>query len=564
MRPVTLDTSCALNFLGADQDADDALSDIVGAAMAGRAHVRVTSHAFDEVERLEDERTRRQRLQRLRAFGCIEIAAHQVDVRDRLAAALHAELFPDAQPGSRTDNHNRRDCLQLASHAVAGREVFCTRDVKLIKRADLAGRHDIRILSPSALLQDLEGERRAGTLAGPPSVSVRDAIGDQDEAAIREVLRPLADDYPDFTGWLTSKLGRAETRIRVGLLKGRIGAVALSVAKDRDQRVVKLSAFYVADFAQDAGLGAHLLWSELRTWVRHGVEKVYVTVSSRHPELIGFLRGFGFLIEGVAAKRYQDDTAEIVLGKHLVRRVVTDDRLDRFAIEEARSVFAAPSSVTADASTWALPPRATHPSFRWEGVGASSKLRAIDDGVPVRHWNLLELERIFHPARFALRERKALIVPIQPVWADAMLEYMHQQQSLLDSQISDKLLLRADNAYYCYPTALAVAQPGTPILFFVSGTTGLVGEARIVEAVIDTPEELFACFGGLGIYGIHEIRRHVRRGGDHDGCALAMRFASYVPLPRPVSFQSMCSSLGQRPITSEEFEALRRTGGLEW
>jgi GNAT superfamily N-acetyltransferase len=165
-------------------------------------------------------------------------------------------------------------------------------------------------------LHEIKEDERSGALPGPPSISVRDAIFDQDEAAVREVLDPLAADYPDFSGWLTRKLATRGTRVRVGLLQDRIGAVALSAPKDGSGRVVKLSAFYVADFAQDRGLGANLLWSEVRTWAKYGIEKVYVTVSSRHPELVEFLNKFGFLIEGVSPRRYQDDTAELVLAKH--------------------------------------------------------------------------------------------------------------------------------------------------------------------------------------------------------------------------------------------------------
>lgn len=572
MQSITLDTSCALNFLGVDQDADPALSDIIGAAMAGRVNVRVSARAFEEVSRLDDERAREQRLNRLRAFGHIEVAPHQVAARDRLASELHALLFPNAEPGSRTNAHNRRDCLQLATHAIAGRSVFCTRDGGLLKRAAIPAERGIRVLSPAALLREIEEADRSGALPGPSSVSVRDAILDEDEAAIREVLHPLGADYPDFSAWLTRKLAAPATRVRVGLLQGRVGAVALSAAKDGTGRVVKLSAFYVADFAQDRGLGANLLWSEIRTWARHGIEKVYVTVSSRHPELVEFLNGFGFLIEGISSRRYQHDAAEIVLAKHFVRRVVSSDAKERFAALEARAVLAAPSSLAAPAESWALPPRATHPSFGWEGDGAATQLLANDAaGSCVRRWNLLELERIFHPARFPLPGRKALLVPIQSVWADTMLEYAHQQPSLLGSQSSDKLLLRADNAYYCYPTAFEAVRPGTPILFFVSGDVGLVGEARVTEVAIDTPEELHARFGSLGIYGIAQIAGHVRTTGSHSGCALAMRFASYVPFPSTVALDRMYAVLGRRlipqgiaTISSEEFEELRRTGGLEW
>ena len=204
------------------------------------------------------------------------------------------------------------------------------------------------------------------------------------------------------------------------------------------------------------------------------------------------------------------------------------------------------------------------------GEGASLELVALADGVAERHWGLLELERTFHPVRFSLRTRKALLVPIQPRWASAMLEYPGQQPSLFDPP-SEKLILRADNAYYCYPRLLDVARPGTPILFYVSGGTGLVGEARIIDAVVGEPEEVFARFGGLGIYEISQIRGHIGKNGKHRGEALALRFGSYVPFPSPVSMDRMRTALKRKvhpqtltSILSEEFELLRRTGGLEW
>jgi predicted nucleic acid-binding protein len=175
-----LDTSCALNFLGVDQDADEALGDLVGAAMAGRVHLRVSASAFEEVERVRDQQTREQRLKRLRAFGRIEVASHQVALRDRIATDLHETLFPNAERGSRTDEHNRRDCRQLATHAVAGRSVFCTLDRKLLRRAAKAASHRVRIASPATVLQEIEADSRSSRLPSPASVSVRDAVIDQD------------------------------------------------------------------------------------------------------------------------------------------------------------------------------------------------------------------------------------------------------------------------------------------------------------------------------------------------------------------------------------------------
>jgi hypothetical protein len=153
-----------------------------------------------------------------------------------------------------------------------------------------------------------------------------------------------------------------------------------------------------------------------------------------------------------------------------------------------------------------------------------------------------------------------------------MLDFSDQQLTLaLEPDRSERLLLRSENAYYCYPTALKTAAPGTPILFLVTGGRGLVGEARVIEAVVDTPEELFARFGGLGVYGIQQIRRHIRKSGPRAGLALAMRFGSYVAFDEAVGRDQMRVSLGRdlqvqtiTPIAMNEFEELRRIGGLSW
>ena len=333
-------------------------------------------------------------------------------------------------------------------------------------------------------------------------------------------------------------------RVRVGLFGARVGAVALSIRKD--DRVVKLSAFYVTEDARAAGLGQHLLWSELRTWAISGVEKLDVTVSSRHADLIGFFREFGFVLRGSRRVDIRTTKEELVLGKHLVHRLVDEQGLGSFIDEVASRVFSAPASVKAGGETWALPPASTHPSSEWSGEGASLELVALADGVAERHWGLLELERTFHPVRFSLRTRKALLVPIQPRWASAMLEYPGQQPSLFDPP-SEKLILRADNAYYCYPRLLDVALPGTPILFYVSGGTGLVGEARIIDAVVGEPEEVFARFGGLGIYEISQIRGHIGKNGKHRGEALALRFGS--------TFRSLRLSVWIRMRTASEAQS---------
>jgi hypothetical protein len=194
----TLDTSCAANFLSDEEHPDEALIELVSFAISGRISVNVSEEAFEEVELTPDEETRQRRLARLKTFGRLELPEHQVEERDRLTEDLHQALFPKAQPGSKKDEHNVRDCRQLATHRLIGREVFITRDERLLNGVEAARKHGINLVSPKQALERVEAEGGKQDLASYPAISVRDAGLERDESDIRRVLAPLANDYPDF------------------------------------------------------------------------------------------------------------------------------------------------------------------------------------------------------------------------------------------------------------------------------------------------------------------------------------------------------------------------------
>ena len=553
-----------------DEEPDEDLIELISLALVGRINLKVSDEAFREVEGTADPDKRAKRVARLETFGRLTIPQHLESERETLARRLHAAIFPKAEPGSRSDEHNERDCRQLATHKLIGRAVFITRDQRLLRGAAAASQEGIEMVGPRELVERVESQMADAGLSSHPEISVRDAEVERDEGEIRRVLSPLAGDYPEFDAWLTGALGKETTRVRVGEYDGRMAAVALSQTKANG--VVKLSAFYVDETAQRSGLGGHLLWSEMRTWARHKTRKVYVTVSSRHADLVAFFTGFGFLVEGVSPRRYQDDTAELVMGKHFVRERVTDETLASFADGPATVAFSVPPGAEAAPVAWGLPPEVQRPALDWDGTGERLRLVAHDGEHKLRSWGLLDLERVFYPARFAVEGRQALMVPIEPRWADALLEHAGQQRQLTQDAASERLLLRADNAYYCYPKSLDNARRGAPILFYVTApVSAVVGEARIYDAAIDTPEELFATYGGLGIYRLPQIRSHVIDRGPRAGSALAMRFGMYVPFRKPVTQAQLAVIAGRRrvpqgllAISFEEFEAVRRIGGLEW
>jgi N-acetylglutamate synthase-like GNAT family acetyltransferase len=561
MLSITLDTSCALNFLGVgDEQPDRDLLRLLHLGMRHHVLLGVSDEAYSEVARAGDpERARRQR-ERLEVLGRLETPADRCGELDRLADQLHAAIFPDAQPGSRTDEHNQRDCRQLAAHRILGRDLFVTLDHKLQGRRELLADRGIVVAGPGDALA------RAGkrdTPVGEAGMAVRPADLERDEADIRRVLAPLAEDYPGFDSWLTETLAGGHARIQLAQIDGHTGAVAIS--KPKDSAVWKLAAFMVEPQLRQAGLGGHLLWSEMGAWRKHRLAKVYVTVSERNAHLVEFFTEFGFLIEGASPRRYAG-RAELVLAKHLIHERYEADELDRFAAVAAEVLIAPLPD-----RPWAAL-QLSDCKLEWMGAGAGVVLAETDQhGHVRRRFTLQQLERIFFPVTLAIPERPVLLVPIEQRWADTLIEYTGGQLTLAGSSDRRRLLLRPDNVYYCYPTAYTAARPGTPILLYVnSPVMAIVGEATILEADIAAPEDLYIRYGGLGIYEPERIRDHVRVGGPHDGCALALRFGQYRMFPDPVSRARMLEVLdrplsgpqGLTPIRFEEFEALRRTGGL--
>lgn len=561
MLSATLDTSCALNFLGLrDEEADTDLLRLLHLGMRHRVLVGVTAEAHAEVagEDPDSERAQQQ-LARLEVLGRLEVPTDRMDEVEALTQELHTTLFPNARRGSRTDRHNRRDCRQLAAHMAVGRRLFVTRDKGTLSRAAQLAARGIEVASPTQALAIAEAEQPK-SLPPTGSVAVRAADLDRDEARVREVLAPLAADYPDFDSWLTKTLADPATRIQVAEMDGEVGAVALS--RRKDLRVWKLAAFMVAPEARQSGLGGHLLWSELKVWCDADLAKVYVTVSSRREDLVRFFAEFGFVIEGASPRRYADRHAELVLAKHLIRGRISENDLDEFIEQTIEPVLGA----RLPDGPWAAPITSAT-GFRWEGQGVDRRLTQLDqDDRILRSWSLLDVERIFYPVTLTIGDRPAILVPIEMRWAEVLIEFPGGQMTFAGDE-NQRLLLRPDNAYYCYPTSYREAVPGTPILFYVvAPIMAIVGEARIVESAILPPEDLYVRFGGLGIYTPESIRSHRRRGGPYDGCALALRFAQYRPFARAVSRPEMLAALG-RPLSGpqgltaisfEEFENLRR------
>jgi predicted transcriptional regulator len=259
----------------------------------------------------------------------------------------------------------------------------------------------------------------------------------------------------------------------------------------------------------------------------------------------------------------------------MLRRQLDDNGLARFAEELASTYFGVPQQAAGSLQlddVWLLPPAEREVSANADTQAGRVTLHRLEDGQVLRSFGPVDLERIFHPLRLAISSRRALMVPIQPRWADRLMSYPRAQQ-LLFPPIVDRLLLRSDNVYYCFPRCHRELEMEAPILFYVSAPhSACVGEARILEYAIDTPANLYSLYGDLGVYTEPDIQAHVQNRGEESGKTLALRFGLYVPFPQAVALDQLnevfdsgnAAPQGLTPISLQNFMTIRSLGGLLW
>lgn len=563
----SLDTSCVLNLLNPDEPLDDALIELLRLAMLNEVELRVTEVYQGEVAEVQGRRA--EVAKRARFLPVVEIPRDRLTERDALSDAFFNTLWPNSPGDTNKADHGRRDCLHLAAHVLTGGAGFVTRDGKLRDKVAARLNHPaLHVYAPLDALALVESKRPQAYSFVTHSLAVRLASSN-DRADLAALLAPLRDDYDDFEGWLAKTLSDPKTVVNVGVVDGT-KPQGVAIWKPKDARTAKLSTFYLHPDARRGGLGQHMLFHCIRQWIEKLIERAYVTAGAEKEDIIDFLLGFGFRIEGAAQRRYTKGGTEFVLAKHLSYSVLTEDTLPTWRNGFASSVFSiTPPSTPSAAENWFVRPRSVRRTIDWDA--ASLRVRVCgDEQDDIVSFTVADLETLFYPVRFALPGRLAYVVPIQPQWAERMMDTKPAQAKMFS--FVDKLMLRIDNAYYCSPVYADDDVLGSPILFYVSAPeSSLTGVARIIDRVIAEPEDLYLRFAQLGIYKLENIKSHVAKTGRHAGCAMAMHFGWWVPFPKPIPLTSARGNglLNGHPqrmlrIDYDKFEAAMRQGGLPW
>ena len=549
---IVLDMNSIISAVEAE---NEALTTLLRMGHAHEIEVRVTDTAHREAEEDGNETRRAKRCRQIRGFP--EILSNPSEQVEQLASDIYNLVFGSKDPASNSRANREADARHLAESIIGVADVFVTSDKEMLTKADdIIAAHGLKVLTPSAALA-LIAEASASHIEDGelnlPNVLIRPA-NDEEFVVVRDLLTPLADNYPDFNGWLDKQWRKKDVRKKVVVVDGQVVGVSIAGPKDGEASVVKLSTFYVDEDHRAAGIGQHLLYHELRFWASHGTRKIFVTVSIRKQKLIRFFTDLGFAVEGVSACRYGSASHEVILARHLLHEKISEEKITELAERIVCDITCADVTETSEgmvrgktslpSTLGPLQPSDINVSYG-DAISDEALTRHLyeknstplleirDDRGNLHTLDALDLESRFYPLRLERQDCPAFIIPIQQRWAQALFQWKEPQLSLFSPE-ADKRFLRLDNVYYRAPTFTDKIKRGARILFHVTRTPqppiGIVGSALIERVEVDDPETLYVRYGGLGIFGLKDIQELAKRTGK----AMAIRFTWFEPLDQIV------------------------------
>jgi ribosomal protein S18 acetylase RimI-like enzyme len=385
-----------------------------------------------------------------------------------------------------------------------------------------------------------------------PNLSIR-AWKPQDAKPTRVLLTSISEDYPDFYNWLGKQWKDPKVSKKVVQVGDTIAAY--SMWKKKDDRNIKLQTFIVGPRFQGSAVGQHLLYHEIRNWAEDTkIERVYVTISSRKSDLIAYFYKFGFRVEGIAANRYprNPDAAEVVLGKHFIRDVVTNPgQLESmknslchkiWGISETPIFSSKIFGVTGNnfffpfhvrEGTAVLDSRETSVNPRVTIIGKRDKI--------LREFNDYDLMREFYPLKIFLRNKNYIAVPIKPNYSRELLGLRPD-----DSELT-QLKMRVDHTYYCTPRHTDL-RAGDFVLFYETkhggNVGGALGTALVRECMVNTPEVLWKEYNKRGVFKLKDIQGHK----NSEGNSMAIHFDYFEPFKKSVSLNRIRTLLGRNTV----------------
>jgi predicted transcriptional regulator/GNAT superfamily N-acetyltransferase len=413
----------------------------------------------------------------------------------------------------------------------------------------------------------------------------------EDRDQVVKLVLELKKFYPTIENWISRQIPKIEegkVDCRVVEYSGKIGGVAISERKNPFK--VKLKTFYLSEEFRGSGIGAYLLQDVVDRWAEERVRRIYVTFAEEEvEELLPFFHEYGFLFDGVSPFDQRDNVSEYIMSKILVYEEINEEKFADFVLnylfrlrgykvlDKGEDFFILQKLITVKESykiyvkiiTDTDPDEDIVERVRKEGdeLNCVSKIIVTYYPLPVRAKNEdvkvidgFDIETMFYPLVLRRKKYVGLISSIKKKFADRIL--YDSSQTLLSA---DKKSLRVDNVFYKHPITFTEIKRGSTFVFYESAPIkAVVGEGKIKEVVLDTPENLFERFGSKGVYDLKDIKTCA----DRSNRVLAfvfgrtIKYKRQIPLDEIRQIKPNYDPQGSSFLSQEELDKFREAGGV--
>ncbi|MBL7055717.1 GNAT family N-acetyltransferase [Candidatus Woesearchaeota archaeon] len=412
----------------------------------------------------------------------------------------------------------------------------------------------------------------------------------EDEKAVVSIVMELEKFYPSIDKWVNKqikKIIQKEVECLIVEVDGEIAGCAISGIEEKGINTVKLKTFYITEKYWGCSFGPYLLNRVVDFWIEKGITKIFVTFAEEEVELLlNYFKEYGFLLDGIFPYNYRKEKSEYYMSKlnlfdsldktqfkdlilkylfHLRGYKILEDQeeyciVQKYVyIKEAYRTLLFFNLNKNNTSTIIL--KKIKELMKDKNCSASIVVSyyPLDSfGVPnIKVIDSYDVESFFFPLNLKKEEFAGFISTVQKNYADRIL--YDGKQTLLDA---DKKSLRKEKVFYKYSN-LPNAKRGQTFLFYESSpTSGIIGEGKVKEIVLDSPQNLYNRFNAKGILKLSEIEEYKNKKGQVMAISIGkfVKYKKKIPLKKIREIKKRFNPQGSWMLTEEELNKIRKEG----
>jgi predicted nucleic acid-binding protein/GNAT superfamily N-acetyltransferase len=495
----------------------------------------LTEEIYNEIYRNKNEKERKRLRQLAETFTQLYCNQEEFEIAQELIRPLFSEKIT---------SNERSDFYQLARAIASKAQFFVTRDAELLEIEEkVYEKTKILIIRPTDLIIQLDELRRQTEyqslrLAGTSIYKTRIKSGQQNLLIDRFLAYSKGETKSKFIGRLHHFLGQPERFECYVIWKNQDNPVAFIVYDKQEKHELKIPFLRVKPNRLASTIVRHLILLSIVTSAKE--QRQFTRIIDPHLEDI------------VIAALQEDNFIKFENGWLRANLAILDTR-SQLSLH--------------------LTKLGNMLGREYEFCCQVADILSSDDLVKNLHY-VAAIERTLYPAKIIDSDIPNFIIPIKPIWAEALFDEKLANQSCLGGlESSMELSLRREVVYYRSVKNSGSLQAPGRILWYVSQDgrsyshekVGAIRAcSRLDEIITGKPKNLYKQFRRLGVYTFTEV---LKINNNLEGDVMALKFSDTELLKKPIVFANIKEILGgklsvQSPyrISNEVFKELYNLG----